>query len=261
MATPRVNTPERRLEFLHQLADEADSIALRHFRSSGLRVDRKADASPVTEADREIEAMVRRRTRSHYPHFGILGEEEGALEGSSETRLILDPIDATRNFMRGIPVFATLLAIEESGEVIAGVVSAPALGTRWHAARGRGAFRGERRLHVSAVGSIREALLFHGGLKDASGATLGGGWSALFSGAGRTRGFGDFYQHVLVAEGAGELAYDPRVKAWDIAPLILLVEEAGGRATSVTGERGPGAGSLVTSNGTIHDEALSLLAR
>lgn len=253
--------PEALVAFLQGLADRTDEIALRHFRSETLRVDRKADSSPVTEADRAVEALVRRETRSRFPEFGILGEEEGSFPGTSATRLILDPIDGTKNFMRGIPIFATLLAIETEGEVVAGVVSAPALGSRWHAVRGGGAFRGDRRLHVSPIATIREAHLFHGGLKDASGEILGPGWSGLFRAADRTRGFGDFYQHVLVAEGAGELAYDPRVKPWDIAPLVLLVEEAGGRATSLAGARTIEAGHLVSSNGRVHEEALALLAR
>lgn len=257
---PVSRAPDDLLAFLQGLADRTDEIARRHFRSATLRVERKADASPVTEADRAVEALVRRETRIRYPDFGILGEEEGAFDGASDSRLILDPIDGTKNFMRGIPVFATLLAVERAGEVVAGVVSAPALGCRWHAVRGGGAFRGDRRLRVSDVRTVRESQLFHGGLKDASGTTLAPGWSALFARADRTRGFGDFYQHVLVAEGAGELAYDPRVKPWDIAPLVLLVEEAGGRATSTAGVRGIEAGHLVSSNGWIHDEALALLA-
>ncbi|MGE5176842.1 MAG: inositol monophosphatase family protein [Hyphomicrobiales bacterium] len=258
---PVGRAPDTLLAFLQELADRADEIALRHFRSASLRVERKGDGSPVTEADRAVEALVRRETRAHYPEFGILGEEEGAAAGSSESRLILDPIDGTKNFMRGIPIFATLLAVETAGEVVAGVVSAPALGCRWHAVRGGGAYRDHRRLRVSNVAAIRDAHLFHGGLKDANGTVLAPGWSALFASADRTRGFGDFYQHVLVAEGAGELAYDPRVKPWDIAPLVLLVEEAGGRATSVQGARSIESGNLITSNGGVHEEALAILAR
>lgn len=245
--------------FLIELADRADALAARWFRAAGLRVEDKADRSPVTEADRAIEAMARALVGERHPELGVLGEEEGAL-GATGARLIIDPIDGTRNFVRGIPVFATLLAIEVAEEVVAGVVSAPALGARWHATRGAGAFRDGRRLHVSAARSLGDALLFHGNL----GAQEGGpppGFVRLVSRVGRTRGFGDFYQHMLVAEGAGEIAIDPVMHPWDIAALQVIVEEAGGRATSLAGERSICATSLVTSNGVLHDAALEALGR
>src|SRR2546430_1746623 len=152
------------LPFLTELADRADALARRWFRAAGLRVAEKPDLSPVTEADRAIEAMARRLVREHHPELGVLGEEEGDAPGSAETRLIIDPIDGTRNFVRGIPVFATLIAIETSGEVVAGVASAPALAARWHAARGSGAFRDGRRIGVSRIESLEHAMLFHGNL-------------------------------------------------------------------------------------------------
>jgi histidinol-phosphatase len=246
------------LSFLLDLAEAADALALRWFRSRELRVDQKPDASPVTEADKAIETMARRLVRERYPAWGVLGEEEGDVAGSAETLLIIDPIDGTRNFVRGIPVFATLLAVETAGEIVAGVASAPALGARWHAARGAGAFRDGRRLHVSAVGSLAEALLLHGNL----GAREGGpppGILGLLPHVGHTRGFGDFYQHVLVAEGAGDIAVDPIMHPWDIAALQVIVEEAGGRATSLRGDRSIRASSLVSSNGVLHDAALRAL--
>src|SRR3989441_10150651 len=162
--------PSDWLPFLTVLADRADEIALRGFRKKGLRVEDKPDRSPVTDADRAIEETVRTVTRQRHPELGLLGEEQGASAGSSAARLIVDPIDATRNFVRGIPVFATLLAIEEGDEVVAGVVSAPALRTRWHAARGAGAFREGARLAVSGVRALERALLFHGNLGPAEGA-------------------------------------------------------------------------------------------
>jgi len=152
------------LPFLMAAADRADEIALHFFRNPGLQVDTKPDLSPVTEADRVIEAMARRLVRDTHPALGVLGEEEGEAAGTAEARLIIDPIDGTRNFVRGIPVFATLLAIETGGEVVAGVASAPALGARWHAARGGGAFRDGRRILVSRIESLEHALLFHGNL-------------------------------------------------------------------------------------------------
>ena len=247
------------LPFLSDLADRADALAMRWFRAAGLRVEEKADQSPVTEADRAIEAMARTAARERNPELGVLGEEDGAV-GDGGLRLIVDPIDGTRNFVRGIPVFATLLAIEVAGEVVAGVVSAPALHARWHAARGVGAFRDGRRLHVSAARSLHDALLFHSNLgPQESGPPAG--FMRLVARVARTRGFGDFYQHMLVAEGAGEIAIDPVMHPWDIAALQVIVEEAGGRATSLTGERSIHAMSLVTSNGALHDAALDALGR
>ena len=253
--------PAEWLPFLAELADRADALALRWFRSAGLAVQEKADASPVTEADRAIETMARALARERYPDLGILGEEQGeaGASGAARTRLIIDPIDGTRNFVRGIPVFATLLAIEESGEVVAGVASAPALRARWRAARGAGAFRDDRRLRVSRIRSLAGALVLHGNLGSAEGGAPAG-IGRLLGQAGHTRGFGDFYQHVLVAEGAGDVAIDPVMHPWDIAALQVIVEEAGGRATDLGGERSVYATSLVTSNGVLHEAALGALA-
>jgi len=242
-------------------ADRADEIALRFFQKPGLRVEEKADLSPVTEADQAIEATVRALARERHPDLGVLGEEQGTAAGmrGGDARLIIDPIDGTRNFVRGIPVFATLLAIEVGDEVVAGVVSAPALHARWHASRGAGAFRGERRLHVSGVRALEHALLFHGNL-GAGEAGPPAGIGRLIGRVERTRGFGDFYQHMLVAEGAGEIAVDPVMQPWDIAALQVIVEEAGGRATTLAGERSISGGSLVTSNGPMHQAILNTLA-
>src|SRR5207249_4631044 len=134
-------------------------LALRWFRSAGLRVQEKPDLSPVTEADQAIEAMARTAVRQNHAELGVLGEEEGEAPGPTQARLIIDPIDGTRNFVRGIPVFATLLAIEAGGEVVAGVASAPALGARWQAARGSGAFRDGQRMMVSRIASLERATL------------------------------------------------------------------------------------------------------
>src|SRR5213594_498139 len=169
-------------------------------------------------------------------------------------------IDGTRNFVRGIPVFATLLAIEAGGEVVAGVASAPALGARWHAARGSGAFRDGQRMMVSRIASLERATLFHGNLGSGEGGPPPG-IAGLIARIERTRGFGDFYQHMLVAEGAGEIAFDPVMQPWDIAALQVIVEEAGGHATSLGGERSIYTGSLVTSNGPLHESALRALAQ
>jgi histidinol-phosphatase len=254
-----VTKPPEWLALLTEIADQADKIALHHFRKEDLRVHKKPDMSPVTEADRRIEGMARMLCRSRYPELGICGEEEGETSGSRETRLIVDPIDGTKNFVRGIPIFATLLAIEEGNEIIAGMASAPALRTRWYAARGHGAFRGKHRLTVSAVNRLADAQIHHGGLSAPDGTRPWPHLLTLAKHAGRSRGFGDFYQHLLVAEGAGELAVDPIVYPWDVAALQVIVEEAGGRATTVAGQRSVYGGNLVTSNGLVHDEALRVL--
>jgi histidinol-phosphatase len=245
---------------LHALADAADPIALRHFRAPALAVDAKADASPVTAADRGIEATVRALARRRHPEMAVLGEEEGET-GTGDVRLIVDPIDGTRNFVRGVPIFATLLAVEASGTVVAGLVSAPALGERWHAARGAGAWSGRRRLAVSTVARLDRAHLFHGSVGGSGEDNPLPGLLPLANRVERTRGFGDFYQHVLVADGAGEIAVDPTVKPWDIAALQILVEEAGGRATSLAGASTIYGGSLLSTNGALHEVVLEALGR
>lgn len=251
--------PDQWLPLLVEIAEKADQIALRYFRAATLDVLTKSDASPVTIADRSIEEAARDVVAQQHPGLGIYGEEYGERAGDARTRLIIDPIDGTRNFVRGIPVFATLLAIEEDEEVIAGLVSAPALGLRWQAARGAGAFCGARRLRVSAIADLGQGQVFHGDLSGAAEMPPPPGISTLFARAQRTRGFGDFYQHLLVAEGAGEFAIDPEVKPWDVAALQVILEEAGGRATSLDGSRTIYGGSLVSSNGLVHAEALRLL--
>ena len=247
------------LSFLTEVADRADEIALRFFQAKELRVATKADSSPVTEADQQIETEARALVRARHPELGILGEEQGEAPGSVEARLIIDPIDGTRNFVRGIPVFGTLLAVEVRGEVVAGVVSAPALRMRWLAARGSGAFRDGRRLTVSRVSALREATLFHGNLGSGE-AGPPRGILQLIGAVDRTRGFGDFYQHMLVAEGAGEIGVDPVMQPWDVAALQVIVEAAGGTATGLDGRRSIHAGSLVTSNGLLHRAVLDTLA-
>lgn len=248
------------LPLLHDLAEQADAISTRYFRASDLPVERKADRSLVTKADLEVEAAIRDTMAKRHPNLGVFGEEHGEHKGDGSGRLIVDPIDATANFARGVPIYATLLAIEIEGEVVAGLVSAPALHQRWHAARGAGAFSGDRRLQVSKVAALEDAQVFHGSLAGAEAVPNTAKVPALLAGSWRQRGLGDFYQHMLVAEGCGEIAVDPIVMPWDIAPLQIIVEEAGGKATTVSGERAINRGSLVTSNGLLHDVALGAFA-
>ncbi len=252
------------LPFLSEAADRADEISTRLFRSRDLRVDQKPDKSLVTEADLAVEEAARELVAQRHPELGVFGEEQGEDGGSGDARLIIDPIDATANFARGIPVFSTLLAIEEAGEIAAGFVTAPALGSRWWAARGDGAYttsRGgvRRLLAVSAVRELEHAQLFHGSLAGVEGTPLNPRIIELAKRTHRQRGFGDFYQHMLVAEGCGEIAIDPIVNPWDVAALLVIVEEAGGRATDRNGERSIYEGSLVTSNGWLHDTVLEAL--
>jgi histidinol-phosphatase len=248
------------LALLVEIADRVDPIALERFRAQDLHVEEKPDRSILTEADLRVEEEARRLVAERHPEIGILGEEQGERVGLGSTRLIIDPIDATANFARGIPVFATLLALEEAGEIVAGVVSAPALGARWTAARGAGAWAGSRRLRVSGISDVSRAQIFHGSLGGNEVPRRVPGMLDLLQGSLRQRGFGDFYQHVLVAEGAGEVAIDPILNPWDVAALLVLVEEAGGRATTLGGERSIYGRSLVTTNGRLHERALAILA-
>jgi histidinol-phosphatase len=243
------------LELALELADAADAISLPGFRS-GLVVETKPDLTPVTEADRGVEAELRRLLAAERPGDAILGEEEGT-SGGGPRRWILDPIDGTRNYARGVPVWATLLALEDDGVVRLGVVSAPALDRRWWAERGQGAFAGGERLAVSSVARVEDAVLsfaYEDGVPD------------LARRAWHVRGLGDFCAHMLVAEGAADGAVDGAVDAsgvreWDLASVQVIVEEAGGRFSDFSGVPridGPGA---ITSNGLLHDDLLSSVAR
>ena len=224
----------------------------------GLAVERKADGSPVTEADRAVERELRARLAAARPEDGVIGEEYGA-EGGGERRWLLDPIDGTRNFVRGIPVFATLIALEVAGRIEVGVVSAPALGARWWAARGGGAHASGRRVRVSQVASLDQAQLAYDSVPGFAVRGLEERFLGLARRCGRTRGFGDFWSHVLVAEGCVEVAVEPEVSPWDLAPLIVIVEEAGGRFTDLDGRARIDGGSAVASNGILHDVVLDAL--
>ena len=229
------------------LADAADAISLGRFRAADLQVETKPDLTPVTEADRAVETMIRERLAIERRDDGLLGEEFGALGGGSR-RWIVDPIDGTRNYSRGIPVWATLIALEEDGELRLGVVSAPALHRRWHAERGGGAWANDDRVRVSAVRQIEDAVLSFA-LEQPIPALAGYAWHA--------RGYGDFWAHMLVAEGAVDAAVDAvGVKVWDLAAIQPIVEEAGGRFTDAAGVARADGGTAISSNGHLHDELL-----
>ncbi len=229
------------------LADAADAISLGRFRAADLQVETKPDLTPVTEADRAVETMIRERLAIERRDDGLLGEEFGSLGGGSR-RWIVDPIDGTRNYSRGIPVWATLIALEEDGELRLGVVSAPALHRRWHAERGGGAWANDDRVRVSAVRQIEDAVLSFA-LEQPIPALAGYAWHA--------RGYGDFWAHMLVAEGAVDAAVDAvGVKVWDLAAIQPIVEEAGGRFTDAAGVARADGGTAISSNGHLHDELL-----
>ncbi|MEO6258883.1 MAG: inositol monophosphatase family protein [Thermoanaerobaculia bacterium] len=237
------------------LADSADAITLHHFQSSTLAVRTKSDRTPVSEADEAVERAIRSTLERQRPDDGIVGEEFGS-DGSAGRRWIIDPIDATKNYIRGIPIYATLIALEN----LVGVVSAPALNLRWWAARGEGAFRNGVPIKVSTRSSLQESQLCY---DDVAGFDLAGTaekFLQLVRSCGRTRGFGDFWSHMLVAEGAAEIAVEPQVALWDMAPIQIIVEEAGGRFSSLLGEARADGGSGLSTNGILHDQVLEALA-
>jgi histidinol-phosphatase len=252
------------LALAHELADAADAITLDRFGAVDLVVEAKPDLTPVSDADRAVEHVVRSTLASRRPGDAVLGEEDG-LSGTGPRRWVVDPVDGTKNFVRGVPVWATLVALQEDGVVTAGVVSAPALGRRWWAARGRGAHAGgslaqARRLEVSRVGALRDASVAYSSLTGWEEQGRLPGLLALSRSVWRTRAYGDFWSHCLVAEGAVDASFEPEVSLWDIAPLQVLVQEAGGRFSDLSGAGRPDGGSVVCTNGRLHDEVLASLA-
>jgi histidinol-phosphatase len=241
------------------LADLADGMTLARFRDTGLVVTAKPDLTPVTEVDREVEQALRVRITQARPGHGIVGEEFGT-EGGTAWRWILDPIDGTKNYVRGIPVWATCIALQREAEVVVGVVSAPALGRRWWAARGEGAYADGDPIRVSAVSSLADAQLSYDSVMSFEAYGLGERFLGLARRCWRSRGLGDFWSHVLVAEGAVDVAAEPEVSVWDVAAVQVIVEEAGGRFTDLSGAARPDGGSAVSTNGLLHDEVLAALA-
>ncbi|MDX6442157.1 MAG: histidinol-phosphatase [Gaiellaceae bacterium] len=230
------------LAYALELADAADALTLPRFRASDLHIETKPDLTPVTDADRATERMLRDRIAQDRPGESVFGEEEG--DDGGAIRWIVDPIDGTRNFLRGIPVWATLLALERDGQFVCGVVSAPALGRRWWAARGEGAWANGTPIGVSAVRKLSDATVS---------CTYGRDLARLEPLVWHARGLADFWQHVLVAEGALDAAVDAELKLWDYAALEPIVAEAGGRLAHF-GEQ------IVSTNGLVHDEVITALS-
>jgi histidinol-phosphatase len=251
------------LRFAHVLADSADDITSRRFRALDLRVESKPDLTPVTDADHAVEASLRNVLRRARPRDAVLGEEFGRA-GSGPRCWVIDPIDATMNYVRGVPVWATLIGLMDGDEVVVGVVSAPALGRRWWAGRDGGAWSGRSltkatRCRVSEVAKMPDASLSYSSLSDWEAQGRLDGLLDLGRAVWRTRAYGDFWSHMLVAEGAVDVCAEPEVSLWDLAALLVIVEEAGGKFTDLSGRRTPDGGSAVSTNGLLHTEALGLL--
>ena len=242
------------LRFAHELADAADAITLERFRALDLHVDTKPDLTPVSEADRAAEEAVRSLVAARRQGEAVIGEEGGATERDAEARWIVDPIDGTRNYVRGAPVWATLLALERDGAVCVGVVSAPALGRRWWAVRGGGAWADGSRCAVSAVARLEDAVVSTTSARD-----MPEGWRDVSGRAWADRSFSDFWQYCLVAEGSVDVAADEILQLWDYAAIQLIVAEAGGRCSTFTGSDPAPGGSFVASNGLLHEEAVARL--
>jgi len=248
-----------------QLADKADTLTMERFGALDLKIETKPDLTPVTDADRGAEEVLRTMLSANRADDAVLGEEFGGTAVFAGRQWVLDPIDGTKNFVRGVPVWATLIALLLDGVPTVGVVSAPALGRRWWAGAGEGAFTSfggvTRPISVSGVDDLGSASL--------SFSDLTTGWDdvaegrakflALNDAVWRVRGYGDFWSYCLVAEGAVDVAVEPEVKLWDLAPLDILVREAGGRFTDVTGGPGPHGGNAVATNGLLHDQVLARL--
>ncbi len=247
-----------------ELADLADSLTMERFEATDLKVDSKPDMSPVSDADLACEELLRAKLTDARPSDAILGEEFGGDVTHEGRQWVIDPIDGTKNFVRGVPVWATLISLLVDGEPVVGVISAPALARRWYAARESGAWRSfnggsPKKLAVSGVSSLADASLSFSSLEGWEARDLRGKFIALTDSTWRLRGYGDFFSYCLVAEGAVDIAAEPEVSLWDLAALSVLVSEAGGRFTSLAGQDGPHGGDALATNGTLHDDVLDAL--
>ena len=251
------------LRLAHVLADDADSLTMDRFKAQDLYVVNKPDLTPVSDADRSVEHSMRRTLSRARPRDAFYGEEEGS-SGWGPRRWVVDPIDGTKNFVRGVPVWATLIALMIEDECVAGVVSAPALGRRWWASKGGGAFTGKSlfsatQCHVSDVGTLENASMSYSSLHGWESRGRLDDFIALTRRCWRTRAYGDFWSHMMVAEGAVDLAVEPELELYDMAALTVIVDEAGGRFTGLDGTPGPHSRNALATNGRLHDQALAFV--
>lgn len=261
MATSRRYIDDLRLA--HVMADQADHQSMDRFKAEDLVVEEKPDFTLVSDADREVEDRIRSQLSKSRSRDSILGEERG-ITGSSTRQWIIDPIDGTNNFVRGVPVWATLIGLVEDGEVVVGLVSAPALNRRWWAAKGMGSFTGtslmrSTQLRVSRVAEISDAFFSYSSLNGWLAAGRGRAFLNFQQACWRSRGFGDFWSYMMVAEGAVDVAAEPELAVYDMAALVPIVQEAGGRFTSLDGKEGPWGGNAVATNGLLHHAVLQAL--
>ncbi|MFC7527793.1 histidinol-phosphatase [Actinoplanes sp. GCM10030250] len=257
------------LALAHLLADTADAISTARFRALDLAVEAKPDLTPVSDADTAVEKAIRATLARARPRDGMLGEEFGrtvAAAGPGSRYWVIDPIDGTKNFVRGVPIWATLIALMEGDTPVVGLVSAPALGRRWWAARGQGAFAGKHqhaatRISVSSVRRLTDASFCYASLN---------GWADngrldqmvdILLGVWRSRAYGDFYGYMLLAEGALDAMVEPELSLWDMAALIPIITEAGGRITDLDGRPTADKSSVIGTNGLLHEDVLAALAR
>ena len=252
------------LDLASGLADVADAITRERFGALDLRVDAKPDLTPVSDADLAVERKVREILRDERPDDAVLGEEFGGDVELNGRQWVLDPIDGTKNFVRGVPIWATLIALLEDGVPVVGVVSAPSMDRRWWATAGGGAYnrtRGVlRRISVSSVADLDSASLSFSSLSGWRDRGLHEQFLALTDDVWRVRAYGDFFSYCLLAEGAVDVAAEPEVSLWDLAALDVIVREAGGRFSALDGKAGPHGGSAVATNGALHDAVLARLS-
>ncbi len=251
------------LRLAHVLADDADSLTTARFKALDLHVMSKPDLTPVTDADQAVEEGIRRTLSRVRSRDAITGEEQGS-SGHSQRRWIIDPIDGTKNFVRGVPVWATLISLAVDDEVVLGVVSAPQLQRRWWASNGNGAWTGRSLLkatqcQVSDVRRLEDASLSYASLSAWEQRDRLDDFLSLMRRCWRTRAYGDFWSYMLIVEGAVDLAAEPELEVYDMAALDVIVREAGGRFSSLDGTDGPWGGNALASNGHLHEAALSFL--
>lgn len=246
-----------------ELADAADAVTLARFGAEDLVVESKPDLTPVSDADRAVERALRERLAAGRPADAIWGEEYGVV-GDSPRRWVIDPIDGTKNFVRNVPIWATLISLMDGNDAVVGVVSAPAIGRRWWARVGGGAFgsafgNAPKRLGVSKVSKVQDASISYASVAAWKDRGLGENFLGLLERCWRTRAYGDFYSYMLVAEGAVDMAAEPELSLWDMAALVPIVTEAGGRFTGLNGADGPLQGNAAASNGLLHGALLEAL--